>query len=243
MSRTPRHPDRARGQALVELALVAPVLLLIVLLVLDFGHLFLGWVNLQNTARIGADYAATHPDAWDAVSPDPSAQARYEALIQRDATTINCVLPSPLPTPAFPDGTTTLNGRAQVNLTCDFQLLTPIISSVVGSPLRLGAGAIFPIRVGLLNVAPPPTPAPTTIPTATPTSPPATCTVPSLLNKVPNNGLQTGWAGAGFTVPFNVTVGTAKIGSEYYVNSGGTTINGPFDGTQLICDVQLTVGP
>jgi hypothetical protein len=245
------------GQAVTELALILPVLMLIVLLVLDFGHLFLGWVNLQNTARIGADYAATHPKAWSA-SPDPDAQARYEELIRRDATTINCVLPSAIPTPAFPDGTSTLNGRAQVKLTCNFAILTPIISQVIGSPLGLGASADFPIRAGLANVAPPPpppppspTPTPTPTPTPdpsasaspTPTPTPVPCIVPTLLGNVPNKPLADEWADAGFTIPYNVTVGTKKIGSEYYLDGGGGKVGGPFDGSILECDVELTVGP
>ena len=117
----PRHQRPSGGQAVTEFALLLPFLLIVMLLVLDFGHLFLGWVNLQNTARIGADFAATHPTAWDLVNPDPVAQARYEELIRRDATTINCGLPSPIPTPTFPDGTGTLNGRAQVNLDAIFR--------------------------------------------------------------------------------------------------------------------------
>lgn len=198
----PRHQRRSGGQAVTEFALILPFLLIVMLLVLDFGHLFLGWVNLQNTARIGADFAATHPTAWDLVKPDLAAQARYEELIRRDATTINCALPSPIPTPTFPDGTSTLNGRAQVNLNCGFQVLTPIISQIVGSPLRLGATSIFPIRFGLANIAPPPppsptptptvapTPTPTAGPTPTPVPTPAPCIVPDMINKVPNAGLQ-----------------------------------------------------
>ena len=260
-SATPNGHTPREGQALVEFALLVPVLLVIMLMTLDFGHLFLGWVNLQNTARIGADFAATHPLAWDATNPDAAAQARYAQLISNDATTINCRMPSPIPTPTFPDGETTINGRAQVNLTCDFQVLTPIIGGIVGSPLKLGAQAIFPIRAGIASIAPvipTPTPSPTATPTPTPTPTPSSsagatptpaptpkppCVVPSMMGSQPNNGLQTAWSRAGFTIPFNVTVGTKFIGSEYWLDSSGGQHPGLYDGSVLPCDVEFTVGP
>ncbi|CAN5198787.1 hypothetical protein BH23CHL9_BH23CHL9_04030 [soil metagenome] len=61
-------PDSAvvrttRGQGLVELALILPLLLLLLLGAIDFGRVFFGWVAVTNASRVGANYAATHPDA------------------------------------------------------------------------------------------------------------------------------------------------------------------------------------
>ena len=225
------------GQSLVEFSLFLPALLLTMLVVVDFGHLFLGWVNLQNTARIGADYAATHPDAWDAGDPDLIEQARYEELIRRDATTINCTLPPSLPAPGFPDGSSTLNGRAQVSLTCDFQVLTPIISDIVGSPISLGATAIYPIRVGLYNVAVPATPPPTPTPTPSPTPTAALCTVPNLIGTRVNPATAA-WKNAGFE-PANMTV---TIGANNYVIQTEDPPNS--DGTLQDCtSFTILVGP
>jgi Flp pilus assembly protein TadG len=215
-----------------------PVLLLILLVVIDFGHLFLGWVNLQNTARIGADFAATHSGAWTASDQDAiDAQERYQELIKRDASTINCSLPSTLPIPTFPDGNTTLNGRAQVNLTCDFQLLTPLVGNVVGNPLRMSASAAFPIRVGLYGVAPPSTPMPTATPAPTPTPTAKLCTVPTLIGKKTNPASQD-WAKAGFD-PVNFLV---SIGANNYTIR--TEVPLFSDGTEQYCATfQITVGP
>ena len=41
-----------------------PVLLFLTLIALDFGRVYLGYINLQNMARIAANYAANNPDAW-----------------------------------------------------------------------------------------------------------------------------------------------------------------------------------
>src|SRR5439155_619266 len=71
---------RTRGQSLVEFALVLPVMLLIIMVGVDFGRAFLGWVNLQNSSRLGANYAAIHPNAnWG--NAGDSDTIRYTALI------------------------------------------------------------------------------------------------------------------------------------------------------------------
>src|SRR4051795_12621273 len=50
-------PDlRQRGQSLVELALVLPIVMLLVMITIDFGRAFFGWISLNNMARVGANY-------------------------------------------------------------------------------------------------------------------------------------------------------------------------------------------
>ena len=48
------------GQAMVEMALVLPILLLLVGGIIDFGWLFYNKLALNNAAREGARYAAIH---------------------------------------------------------------------------------------------------------------------------------------------------------------------------------------
>ena len=50
-----------------------PILLFLTLIALDFGRVYLGYINLQNMARIAANFAANNPTAWDAT---PDAEAR-----------------------------------------------------------------------------------------------------------------------------------------------------------------------
>ena len=208
--------------------------MLILLFAVDFGRLYFGWINLQSAARVGASYAAFHPDAWG-IPGDPAAQAAYAAQIRNDATTINCALPTTLPTPSFPDGNV-IGGRAQVNLTCGFGIITPIISSIVGNPLSLGATAIFPIRAGLLALAPNATPTPAVTPTPAPTATPGQCTVPTFLGTHANDA-QAAWNAAGF-VP---TLLNTSIGNGNYVIS---TENPPnVDGSLQNCATfALTIG-
>src|SRR5205807_2456906 len=49
---------RTGGQSLVELALIAPVLLLLLLFMVDAGRIFADWIALSNAAREGAYLAS-----------------------------------------------------------------------------------------------------------------------------------------------------------------------------------------
>src|SRR4249919_2206931 len=114
--------ERSRGQSMVELALVMPVVLMVILGGIDFGRVFLGWVDLHAMARHAADYAAANPAAWSTVDPDAAAQAEYLRQIQAEASDINCTVPS-VPTPSFPNGVNGTNGLGvpvTVSISCSF---------------------------------------------------------------------------------------------------------------------------
>src|SRR3954462_7211566 len=84
LSRTRRENRETNlGQSMVEFALVLPVILFLTLIALDFGRVYLGYINLQNMARIASNYAANNPDAWGA-TPNPTAPARYTNQILAD---------------------------------------------------------------------------------------------------------------------------------------------------------------
>ena len=91
VDRIRRHQarEKSRGQSLVEFALTLPVILLLTLIALDFGRVYLGYINLQNMARIASNFAANNPDAWGA-TPDTDEQAKYRNQILADATATNC---------------------------------------------------------------------------------------------------------------------------------------------------------
>ncbi len=82
-----RH-RRRRGQSLVEFAIVLPILLFLTLVALDFGRVYLGWINLQSMSRIAANLAANNPTAWQrrrrcrrtgqVPEPDPQRRGRDE---------------------------------------------------------------------------------------------------------------------------------------------------------------------
>ena len=155
-SRRPGRRPRARGQSLVEFALILPALLLLTLIAVDFGRVYLGWINLQNMTRIAANFAANHPSAW--LTNDPTAIAtrtQYGNQITSDAQATNCTLTPATPaSPTFSDAdgdgvTTGVGDHATVALTCTFRLITPVISAVLGGSIPVSASAVFPVKSGL----------------------------------------------------------------------------------------------
>jgi PKD repeat protein len=148
-----RHRARlSRGQSLTEFAIFLPVLLLIVLVALDFGRIYLGWVNLQQMARLAASFAAEHASAW--VPPgDATDQGRYETMVRNDALFINCDMDTDddgtldVPDPILGGGTA-LGAPVTVNLECEFPVITPIISDIVGGTVLVGASVTYPVKEG-----------------------------------------------------------------------------------------------
>ena len=57
-----KHP---KGQSLVEMALLLPLLLVLIIGALEFGRLFFTHIVITNAAREGAFYLSTHPDDYD----------------------------------------------------------------------------------------------------------------------------------------------------------------------------------
>lgn len=168
-----RHSER--GQGLVEFAILLPLLVLLLVMAVDFGRVFFGWVALHNAARIGADYAAGNADAWDGMlAPYQSTRDRYEELVLNDLQSLNCTLPSPDPVTepvfsGFADG-----DLVQVQLDCSFGLITPLAEAVLGGPVDMTVRTDFAIYrtrgSGLTDGGgedePPPPPPPCTAPDA-----------------------------------------------------------------------------
>lgn len=216
-TRLRRHlATRSRGQSLVEFALVLPILLLLTATALDFGRVYLGYVNLQNMARIAANFAANNPAAWSGTG-DANAQARYQNQILADASASNCDLPvvsgkKTAPIPTFTDwnanGTPEIGDTAKVSLSCRFGVITPFISNVLGGSLQVSASSVFPVKAGM-----------------TATSPGAV-TGPPPVAAFTGNGTVTPNAISGtvpFTVVFRDTSGGSPTGWQWNFPDDGTT--------------------
>lgn len=62
LNRKNKHP---RGQSLIEMALLLPLLLVLIIGALEFGRLFFTHIVITNAAREGAFYLSTHADDYD----------------------------------------------------------------------------------------------------------------------------------------------------------------------------------
>jgi len=188
-----KRPQRTLGQALPEFALTLPVLMLILLIAVDFGRLAQGWVTLNNTTRIAANYAAAMP-----AGPFGSG-SEYETTVRNESNNSPCAIAT-IPTPTFaPD--TNVGSTATVSITCDFKLLTPFIGGLVGDPVPISATAIFTVRSGTIAGVPVPPPPPCT---------PSTLVVPNLVGLTLSQA-RTAWTGAGFTGAFNPSGSPNKV--------------------------------
>ena len=138
------------------------------LIAIDFGRIYLGYINLQQIARVGANYAAEHARAWDTPG-DTDDQATYQAMIANEAALINCDLQDDgsgnVPDPAFPGGFE-IGDPVEIRLNCTFSVLTPVISGIVGSDVLVSASSVYPVKEGAVASVPgggggAPVPAPT----------------------------------------------------------------------------------
>ena len=144
LPRPRRGRQRTLGQSLVEFSLVLPVMLLLVLFGVDFGRVFLGWVQLNNVVREAANFAAENPTAWNTVNPNTVVQAQYQTLVRNEAAGINCVLPSPIPNPTFSGGLNAVPAIGTpvfVRIPCRFSFITPVIGGMFGGSLPVAASA------------------------------------------------------------------------------------------------------
>jgi Flp pilus assembly protein TadG len=246
-----------RGQSLTEFALTLPVTLVLVLFGLDFGRVFLGWVTLTNATREAANFAAINPDAWGA-TPNFAVQAEYARLVNAETAGANCTMPSTIPDPTFPSGTS-LGSPASVTITCRFHLITPVIGDIVGDVVAVTSTSAFPVRAGIIEGIPTPSPSPTPTPSPAPTeegsspsptptptpsasptdspvpSPTPTCTVPNLYNVQTNSALHD-WTTAGFTASQLVFSPLVGPGNNYKIKDQSLIA-----GSSVFCTSAMTV--
>lgn len=143
---------RSSGQSLVEFALILPVILLLTMVALDFGRVYLGWVNLQNMTRAAANFAANNPTAW--ATNNNGTITKYNNQVLNDAKASNCRLDPATPVaPTFTDSSAPdgigVGDNAAVTLACKFQVITPVISSILGGSVNVSSSAVFPVKNGI----------------------------------------------------------------------------------------------
>ena len=126
---------RQRGQNLVELALLMPILLWFCLGLVDFGRVFYTQVGLANAAREAARYAAATAPACNESLIDAKARAEQTALSLTDnMITVDC----------------SQADRRTVHITFAFEPITPFVANALDNPdgsgtIRLTTRATMPV--------------------------------------------------------------------------------------------------
>ena len=167
---------RSRGQSLVELALIAPVFLILLMTAIDLGRLLYSQITITNAAKEGV-LVASQGGTWQPNAPCSDTNtvmcgALTEAeggfvFVEQTRVTLS-------PATCDPNATYPAGGppTVSVEVTSPFNLLTPIIGSIVGSNIVLHATAEAEC-LAVPEVTFPSLPLPVAAFTATPTSGPA----------------------------------------------------------------------
>ena len=113
-----RRPHRREsGQAMVEFALVLPILLALLCGVIDFGWVYYNKLTLTNTAREGARYAVIHYETGEAWKNEAETRMLAE-LVGVDSATAVVSDPS--------------QQRITATVTAEAKLLTGFTSTLIG---------------------------------------------------------------------------------------------------------------
>ncbi|MHB9095460.1 MAG: TadE/TadG family type IV pilus assembly protein [Eubacteriales bacterium] len=126
-----------KGQALVEMALVLPILVILLLGIMEFSRLFAGYLELQNAARDGARYAAVHLtdiSQFNQVKADTKEYVKGRFVMLDTSKLDN-------PSENFSLKSLGNNQDAWVEVTLKYQvnIVTPVISSLTGNPINISA--------------------------------------------------------------------------------------------------------
>lgn len=172
MFRGTRRGRPPKGQALAELAIVLPVMLLLLLGALDLGRAFYAQITITNAAKEGALVASrggTYVPSGDcSLANTVMCGVLTEAkggFVQVDKTKVT---QSPSTNIACPS-TASVGSTVSVTVNAPFKLITPLVGAIVGGAaltVRATANAecaVLPPVV--LNNQPPPTPCAHVVPT------------------------------------------------------------------------------
>ena len=170
---TPRRLP-SRGQAMLELALITPVLLLLLLGAIDLGRVWYSEITIANAAREGVMEAAFAPTSFqagqncDKVNNRVMCRAINEAAnsfvtVKKADVTMTC---NPSCTPGTPAAPHTVSVRVQGH----FSLITPLMGTFTGGQnITLAHTASATIAMTpVVGAASTPTPSPSPTPTPAP---------------------------------------------------------------------------
>jgi Flp pilus assembly protein TadG len=134
--RTPSTPPRAAGQAIVELAILLPLILLILLGAIDFGRVFILTTQLENAAREGAAYGAVKPTDAAGITSAARQELGGDTAV---SISVSC---STTCTSSSAAAGNTITVQAQRT----FAFVTPFMASVLGGPLTPSMSATAVIQ-------------------------------------------------------------------------------------------------
>ncbi|NTV90895.1 MAG: pilus assembly protein [Clostridiales bacterium] len=121
---------QSKGQTLVETALILPIIILLLMGIVDFGLLFNNYLVVGNAAREGARNAAVGDTDTQIMTIINTATASLDP----DKVTVTIT----------PTEASRVSGdEISVTVTYEYAMITPIISSLLGSPIDLTSTTVM----------------------------------------------------------------------------------------------------
>lgn len=122
-----------RGQAIVELAILLPVLLLILMSIFEFGRVFNAYMIISHASREGARAGSVG-----------NTDTQIEAVISDVTPTLN----SGNMTITIVDSGGSRNRGDSITVTINYSidLITPLVGTVIGDPVVLDASTVMRIE-------------------------------------------------------------------------------------------------
>jgi len=122
-----RFMKNTKGQAVVEFALVLPILVFLLLAIMEGGRIFGSYLELQHAARDGARWAAVHTEKTREQVTD-YVKGRLAFLDDSKLDQAGNVVLNRDPA---------RNEWVKLTLEYPLEILTPIISNLLGNPFNL----------------------------------------------------------------------------------------------------------
>jgi Flp pilus assembly protein TadG len=151
--------QRDQGQALVEFALVLPVLLLVLFGLVEFGRGFNYWNDATHISAEGARFAVVNRKP----NPNDTASLQEQLRNQADTPELRNGGSNALPTPAqvcvsFPNGTSNIGDPVQVTMTFTYHWLTLLdkVSKLIDNKKGFTAATTFTAK-SIMRIEMPPT--------------------------------------------------------------------------------------
>ncbi|MDA8439676.1 MAG: pilus assembly protein [Propionibacterium sp.] len=227
-----RLRPRSRGQALVEFAVILPVLMLILLGSIDFGRIMFSYIQINNAAREGVAYAMGQPNdvagiTQRALQETDVQSQRGENPVTVTVTCIDSATGTVVTCSSAPS--TGLGSEVKVAVSEQFNFFTPLISNLFPEFTMTASSTGFtlsPVTTSTTTTTST-TSTSTTTTTTTSTSTTTTttstatalCTVPTFVGQK-GKAASSMWTGAGFAsanltnnVPGNSGINQQSLGA------------------------------
>lgn len=127
-----RVQKNCKGQAIVEFAMILPILLLILLGIIEFGRFYNAWLMVTHASREGSRMASL---GGTTLQIEERVDTVMEVL---DTSRISVVI--------TPSGVKSRGDMVTVKVTYDIDPLTPMIGAITGGTLHLNSETVMRVE-------------------------------------------------------------------------------------------------